>query len=620
VQEAIALQGNDPAPTGRGSDIVSVFEAVVQRAPDATALLAGERRLSYRELNGRAQALARHMHDLGVAKGARVALCLERSVEMIVGILATLKLGAAYVAIDHGYPLERIRFILDDSAPALTLTTSTLDPAILAELERPVFLDTLFPNAPREASDAQWPAGRCDTIDPSCPAYVMYTSGTTGQPKGAVLPHSGICRLVRDTNYLDIGASDVLLHHSTCSFDAAVFEIWAALLNGATLVLYPPKAVELSALKRCIRERGITTLLLTTAVFHLVAEHDPECLATLKLVVIGGDVLHARPVRKIIGLYPHLTLINGYGPTENAVFTCCHVITRDTVIGDSIPIGKPITGTNVYILGPDLPPVSPGETGELFTDGLGLASGYLNRSEMTRKSFVAVPSLPGAPTLYRTGDLVREDADGNIFFIGRADLQVKIRGFRVEPAEVEAALLALPGVTGAVVLVERGGTAGTENNLHACVSLQQRGPTPDAQAVRTRLMAKLPQYMVPAFITVVDGFPLTHNGKIDSAALRALTADRRKSAATVSVAGDDPGGIVLSVWREKLGAPQLGGGDCVCDYGASSLTSIIVQNELDRRFNLTVDPLELARADTPKAWAAIYLKALQQGDQGERDA
>jgi amino acid adenylation domain-containing protein len=609
VPEAIALQGNDPAPTGRGRDIMSVFEAAARRTPDATALIAGDRQLSYRELNVQAGRLARRLHDLGVRKGARVALCLERSVEMIVGILATIKLGAAYIAIDHGYPIERIRFILDDSAPALTLTAATLNPATLAELVRPVFLDTLCGE-----SGAEWPASLSGALDPSCPAYVMYTSGTTGQPKGAILPHSGICRLVKDTNYLSIGTQDVLLHHSTCSFDAAIFEIWAALLNGAALVLYPPKPVELHALKRMVRDHRVTTLLLTTAVFHLVAEHDPDCLATLKLVVIGGDVLHARPVRKIIGLYPHLTIINGYGPTENAVFTCCHVITRDTVLGDSIPIGKPITGTNVYILKPDLTPVAPGETGELFTNGLGLAGGYINRRDLTRGSFVEVASLPGAPTLYRTGDLVREERDGNILFVGRADLQVKIRGFRVEPAEVEAVLTSLPGVTGAVVLAVRGSTPDAETSLHAYVTLAESDSAPDAPAIRTHLAVKLPQYMVPAFITAVDDFPLTHNGKIDSTALLA----RVPHAASVPSAGEDPLGIVLTAWREKLGAPQLGEHDCVYDHGASSLTSIIMQNELNQRFSRTVDPVELARADTASAWADVYIKAMQHLEQGGR--
>jgi len=246
--------------------------------------------------------------------------------------------------VDHRYPAERIRFMLGDTGVALTLTSRGLAPEVLGCLARPVFIEDAEAAAPEASSNLGV------NIKPSFAAYVMYTSGTSGEPKGAAIPHSGIARLVRRANYIRLDAADVVLHHSTCSFDAATFEMWAALLNGAALVLYPPRPFDLDTLASVIRDYGVTTLLLTTSVFHLVAEHKPECLATLTNVVTGGDVLRAKAVKKVIGRYPHLKIVNGYGPTENTVFTCCYVITSETDLGETVPLGKPVDGTNVFIL------------------------------------------------------------------------------------------------------------------------------------------------------------------------------------------------------------------------------------------------------------------------------
>ncbi|WNG32874.1 non-ribosomal peptide synthetase [Archangium violaceum] len=579
-------------------DIVSLFEEQVRQAPEATALVDGEATLSYRELNERANRLARHLVSLGVAPRSFVGICLERSFDSVVGVLAILKAGATYVPIDHQYPQERIRFILRDSAVPWTLAASTLPPSVLSTLQSPVLVDEASLTA------AYDPSNLGVDIAPSFSAYVMYTSGTSGEPKGVAIPQSGISRLVRHANYIDLDSTDVILHHSTCAFDAATFEIWAALLNGGTLVIHRPK-LDLDALGGLIRHYGVTTLLLTTSVFHLVAEHKPDSLAPLRQVVTGGDVMQAKAVKKVLALHPHLKLVNGYGPTENTTFTCCFVITRETKLADTVPIGKPISGTNVFILDKELRPVQVGEVGQLYTNGLGMGTCYLNREELTRSHFVTSPFPEQGPLLYRTGDLVREDADGNIHFIGRADGQVKIRGYRVEPGEVEHALNLRPDVADSVVLAEVAASSG-EKQLVAYVKRADPASTLDARELKRDLSTRLPHYMVPARIHLMDHFPLTHNGKIDKERLRKRVETAEPEPVDAGLPETHFGQVVLDVWRRQLGAPALREDTSVYDHGASSLTLMVVQSELNQRLRCSVEPTSLAMAQTPREWADIY--------------
>jgi amino acid adenylation domain-containing protein len=591
-------------PTAKWNrDIVSLFESQVQRSPQATALVCQDAALTYADLNQRANRLARHLVALGVTPRSYVGICLERSFEAIVGILAILKAGAAYVPIDHQYPSERIRVMLQDSAASWTLTSRMTAGDALKVMARPVFVDEVGATE----RDPSFNLGI--DVPPASPAYVMYTSGTTGTPKAVAIPQHGIVRLVWQANYIHLDSTDVILHHATCAFDAATFEIWAALLNGGTLVIHRP-SLDLDALGRVVRDHGVTTLLLTTSVFHLVAEHKSDCLATLRQVVTGGDVLHARAVRKVMGRYPHLRIVNGYGPTENTTFTCCYVITAETDIAETIPIGRPVSGTNVFILDGELRRVAIGEAGELYTNGLGLARGYLNRDDLTRQHFVECPFPEAGGALYRTGDRVREDADGLIHFLGRMDRQVKIRGFRVEPAEIEHAINERSDVADSVVLPEQ--TSSTEKRLVAYVRPVDATSAVSAGEIKRDLSSRLPQYMVPAEVHVVDDFPLTANGKIDKDLLRKA---RPHTAATST--RDDVGHglarVVLEVWRQQLQAPTLQVDASVYDHGASSLTVMVVQSELNERLTCLVDPLELARAQTPLDWTGIYEKALYAG-------
>ncbi|WP_338871362.1 non-ribosomal peptide synthetase [Myxococcus stipitatus] len=573
-----------------------MFQEQVQRAPEALALVDGARRLTYRELNARANRLARHLVKLGVRPRALVGICLERSVESVVGCLAILKAGGAYVPIDHRYPAERIRFILRDSAVRLVLTTRELVPSLPGptcvcvddEHLTDTYEDTDLATAPQ----------------PSFSAYVMYTSGTTGEPKGAEIPQSGIVRLVRHSTYLELDESITVLHHSTCSFDAATFEIWAALLNGGRLVIHRP-ALELDSLGALLRDQGITTLLLTTSVFHLVAEHKPEALGPLRHVVTGGDVLRVREVKAVLDLHPHLLIINGYGPTENTTFTCCFPITRQTPLEETIPIGRPIGGTNVFLLDAQLRPVRPGEVGQLFTNGLGLANGYLHQPELTRRHFIDSPFPESGPVLYATGDLVREGPDGQLHFVGRVDSQLKIRGFRVEPGEIEHALNLWPEVAESVVLAETLEPGG-EKQLVAYVKRRSVDVPLDAAALKQDLAERLPHYMVPSRLHVLDAFPLTHNGKLDRARLRRETPPEPTPGTPPEPRAAGCAQVVLDVWRQRLGAPGLQATASVFDHGASSLTVMVVQSELNARLKCLVDPALLARAHTPLEWADVY--------------
>jgi len=592
------------------TDVISLFEDQVERAPEATALIAGDTTLGYAELNRRANRLARHLVALGVAPRSLVGICVERSFESIIGVLAILKCGAAYVPIDHKYPHDRIRFILRDSAVAWTLTVSTLDAGVRSTLVHPVYIDGRS-EAMGGGADAE---NLGVDIAPAFSAYVMYTSGTSGAPKGVAIPHSGISRLVRHSSYIDLDSTDVILHHATCSFDAATFEMWAALLNGGTLVIHSA-ALDLDMLGGIIERHGITALLLTTSVFHLVAEHRPDCVAGLTKLVTGGDVMQARAVKKMIAHNPHLIIINGYGPTENTTFTCCHVITRDTPIGDTVPIGKPISGTNVVILDDALLRVGIGEPGQLYTSGLGLGNGYLNRDDLNRQHFIDSPYPELGPVLYRTGDLVRQDSDGNIHFIGRVDRQVKIRGFRIEPGEVEHVINLRTDVAESVVMAEPVGATDDKRLVAYVKRGDPRGgasPPEIELDIKRDVAARLPHYMVPSRVHVVDRFPLTHNGKIDKERLRrSVEAERpaeRESPAAVPAGSAE---VVLDAWRRQLQAPALAADASVYDHGASSLTAMVVQHDLNQQLQCTITPAELSMAQTPLAWADIYDRHLR---------
>ncbi|BAZ22953.1 non-ribosomal peptide synthase [Kalymmatonema gypsitolerans NIES-4073] len=427
--------------------IHQLFEQQVERTPQSVAVVFEEEQLTYHQLNQRANQLARHLQTLGVGPQVLVGICTERSVEMVVGLLAILKAGGAYVPLDPNYPQQRLSYMLADSGVEVLLTQQKLL-SLPSHTARIVCLDTDC-----EAISQHSPDNLKLSLCAENLAYIIYTSGSTGQPKGVSIIHQGVVRLVKETNYVRISCQDVFLQLAPISFDASTFEIWGSLLNGAQLVVMPAHPPALEEIAQVIENHNVTVLWLTAALFHLMVEQHLEKLTSVRQLLAGGDVLSPPHVQKVLQVLPQCQLINGYGPTENTTFTCCYRVKQSTANGASVPIGRPIANTQVYILDQQLQPVPIGVSGELYIGGDGLALGYLNRPQLTQEKFIPNPfSNCKSERLYKTGDLARYLSDGNIEFLGRIDNQVKVRGFRIELGEIEAVLNTHPQVQQSVVI------------------------------------------------------------------------------------------------------------------------------------------------------------------------
>ncbi|MEM9220341.1 MAG: amino acid adenylation domain-containing protein [Cyanobacteria bacterium P01_F01_bin.150] len=433
--------------------IHQLFEAQAKKRPDAVAVVFGEQQLSYGELDTRSTQLAHYLHQQGVKDGEMVGICVERSIEMVVGLLGILKAGGAYVPLDPSYPQHRLDYMIEDANLSVLLTQQSLHHRLNA-LSSPISILSLDALLPVVSLDGD--TERLELSSPERIAYLMYTSGSTGRPKGVVIPHQSVVRLVKNTNYLPFSESDRFLQLAPISFDAATLEIWGSLLNGAELIIMPPGQPSLSEIAQAVTRHHISTLWLTAGLFHLMVDDQLEGLKPLKYLLAGGDVLSVSAVQRVLAELPECQLINGYGPTENTTFTCCFPICSESELHPSVPIGKPIANTQVYILDGHLNPVPIGVPGELHIGGDGLALGYHRRPELTQEKFIAHPfsDKPDA-RLYKTGDLVRYRPDGNIEFLGRIDHQVKIRGFRIETGEIEATLAQQEAVQEAVVMARQ---------------------------------------------------------------------------------------------------------------------------------------------------------------------
>ncbi|MEH1861773.1 MAG: amino acid adenylation domain-containing protein [Nostoc sp.] len=430
--------------------IHQLFETQVELTPNAVALVFEGKQLTYRELNAKANQLARYLQSLGVGKEVLVGICVERSLEMVVGLLGTLKAGGAYVPLDPAYPKERLGFILEDTDASVLLTQQQLVEELPKHGAQFVCLDTDWKII------SQYCQENCITrVQASNLAYVIYTSGSTGQPKGVKVVHRGVNRLLFGVNYVHLDGTQRFLQLAPISFDASTFEIWGALLHGAKCVLFSGTIPTSQNLSGEIRKHGITILWLTAALFNSIIDNESQALSGIKQLLIGGEALSVAHIQKASEALPFTQIINGYGPTESTTFSCCHFIPRQLETNiESIPIGRPIANTKVYVLNDDLQPVPIGVPGELYIGGDGLARGYLNRPDLTAEKFIPNPfSNQAGSRLYKTGDLVRYLSDGNIEFLGRVDDQVKIRGFRIELGEIEALLRQHPDVREAVVIV-----------------------------------------------------------------------------------------------------------------------------------------------------------------------
>ncbi|MCB1032516.1 MAG: amino acid adenylation domain-containing protein, partial [Acidobacteria bacterium] len=564
----LLVEWNDTASDFPRESIAELFVRVARDRPDAVALVSGDQRISYRELDRRSNRLARFLRRHGVdpaGHGARpVALCLERSPEMVVALLAILKAGGAYVPIDPDYPAERCAFLVEDVGADTLVTDSELQAVVPGFPGRTILLD-------RDADDI---AAEPDTpLEPSTGprdlAYVLFTSGSTGRPKGVAVEHRSVVRLVRESRFARLGPEEVLLLLAPVSFDASTLELWGSLLNGGSLVVFPAGKPSLEELGETLRRHGVSTLWLTAGLFHLMVDQRLEDLASLRQLLAGGDVLSPGHLRRLLAAHPHCLAINGYGPTENTTFTTTHAMGRPEEVADSVSIGRPIASTRVYVLDPGLRPVPIGVAGQLWAAGEGLARGYFRRPALTAAAFVPDPfaAEPGA-RLYRTGDRVRLLADGRLEFLGRIDGQVKIRGFRVEPGEIETVLATHPAVREVVVVPKEDPSGG--RRLVAYWVAEAEAEAPEG-SLKTWLRERLPEHLVPSVLVRLEALPLTANGKVDRRALPDPEGDRSGVAATYTAPRTPVEELLAAIWSELLGVERVGLDDDFFELGGHSL-------------------------------------------------
>ncbi|MGY2288771.1 amino acid adenylation domain-containing protein [Pseudomonas sp. SDO5215_S409] len=546
--------------------VQQVFEAQVERQPDAVAVVQGAQALSYAQLNRRANQLAHHLSGLGVQPGDPVAILLPRSVDLLVAQLAILKCAAAYVPLDINAPAERQGFMVQDSGATWLLTRSG---ASVSYPVRSLDLDTLVLDA-QPAHNPQ----RAQSSDGV--AYIMYTSGSTGTPKGVLVPHRGILRLVINNGYADFTARDRVVFASNPAFDASTMDVWGALLNGGqVLVIDHATLLEPAAFGRALKDGGASVLFVTTALFNQYVQLIPDALAGLRILLCGGERADPAAFRSLLARAPGVRLVHCYGPTETTTYATTLEVQAVAEDADSVAIGRPISNTQVHVLDAHLQPVPVGMTGEICIGGHGVANGYLNRPELTAEKFVRDPfSAQADALLYRTGDLGRWSADGLLECIGRNDDQVKVRGFRIELGEIEARLATCAGLNEVIVLAREDEPG--DKRLVAYYT----GADTASETLRAHLLAQLPDYMVPSTYVWLANLPLTANGKVDRKALPVPPLE-----ALASRAFEAPANALehtlAGLWAQVLKLAQVGRHDSFFELGGHSLLAIRLVNLLE---------------------------------------
>ncbi|WP_160716839.1 non-ribosomal peptide synthetase [Chitinophaga solisilvae] len=585
-QQQLLSAFNPPGPTlTADSHLFRLFEEQVLLRPEHTAVVLQDTQLTYRELHTWAEYYAAQLIAAGADSHTKTAVIMDRSPEMIVAIWAILRIGATYVPIDPDYPSERIAFMLQDSGAAVCLTTY----AVYASVQIPfsgnmlvVDTDNMPPDLPAELPAITAPAG---------PAYIMYTSGSTGAPKGVAIQHHNVIRTVVQTNYISITPEDSILQVSNYVFDGSVFDIFGALLNGATLVLIKQETLsDTGQLEALIKEQGVSIMFITTALFNVYVQHCPEIFDTVRKLLFGGEQVSPSHVRLALEQLGSDKVIHVYGPTENTVFSTAYAV-RD-IAGDEVPIGIPLAGTQAYVFNNSnrLNPV--GIPGELYLSGNGIGPGYWNRAELNRERFPENPFHRGT-RMYKTGDLVKWQEDGNLVFLGRMDQQVKVRGFRIEPGEIENRLGTYPGIDQCAVIVKENMHTG-EKGLYAYYSATEEV---QSEALKSYLGQHLPPYMIPDWFTRLYRLPLNTNGKINRKAL-AEDADihpedngsRQEQTFVSPVTSKEQ--AVAAVWRKVFGLDKVSIQDNFYALGGHSLKALHVVNLLQQEgFVITVNDL-----------------------------
>ncbi|MEH1969388.1 non-ribosomal peptide synthetase [Nostoc sp.] len=607
LHQVLVEWNNTQADYPQDKCIHQLFEGKVQQYPDSIAVNFANEQLTYYELNRRSNKLAHHLQKLGVCSEVLVGICIPQSIEMIVGLLGILKAGGAYVPLDSSYPQERLNFMLEDAQVSVLLTQENLLKHFEGFSKPIISIDKDWEIITQEKEDNPKSDLNSDNL-----AYVIYTSGSTGKPKGVAVPHKAVNRLVCNTNYITLSPSDKIAQASNASFDAATFEIWGALLNGAQLVgiskdvIISPHEFALQ-----LREKGIGVLFLTTALFQQIVRDVPQAFAMLKYLLFGGETVDARWIKKILqsGMPKHL--IHVYGPTENTTFSSYYCV-EEFPSSISLPIGRPITNTQIYILDTHLQPVPIGVIGELYIGGEGLAREYLNRPELTTKHFIPHPFSNNPKTrLYKTGDLAHYLPDGNIEFLGRVDNQVKIRGFRIELSEIEAVLSQHLAVRETVVIA-REDVPDDKYLVAYIVPNQEQILTQDVQSfaslLRQFLKEKLPEYMVPRAYVILKSLPLTPNGKVDRRALPTpdtITLNHQDYVAPRSQVEE----LLAQIWAKVLGKEQVGVHDNFFELGGHSLLATQLTSRIRDTFQIDLPVRNLFEAPTVEQLAK-YINAM----------
>ncbi|MBB4919911.1 non-ribosomal peptide synthetase [Streptosporangium saharense] len=574
-RHALVEGGNATAVPLPYGDLARLFEARVAADPDAEAVVCGTTRLSATQLNERANALAHRLIAAGAGRETPVLVLLERSADVVATLLAVAKAGATYVPLHPAYPPERMEWIRQETGARLAVTD---------------FWDGLTTLRVTEETRPDNPAR---DIDPRQLAYVMFTSGSTGVPKGVAVTHRNVVALAADRRF---EGHDRVLSHSAFAFDASTYEVWVPLLNGGTVVVAPPGVLDAPVLDRLLRQERVTGAFLTTGLFNALAEGSPEVLAAVPELWTGGEAVSPASVGRVLAAGGAVTHV--YGPTETTTFALSHRVTEP---GDVVPIGGPLDNTRAHVLDAALRPVPAGVPGELYLAGDHLARGYLGRPGLTAERFVADPYGPPGTRMYRTGDVVRRRADGSVEFVGRADGQVKIRGFRVELGEIDTTMTGHPAVAQSVTLLREDNPG--DKRLVTYLTVHHPVETDD---LRHHAEQTLPGYMVPGALVVLDALPLTHNGKIDRDALpapvRAETAQETQGPRTEAEE------LVAEVWAEVLGIERVGVRDDFFALGGNSLLAIRVAARIRAAVDLEIpvnavftDPTVERLADTVEA-------------------
>ncbi|NTV97800.1 MAG: amino acid adenylation domain-containing protein, partial [Chlorobiaceae bacterium] len=576
-----------------------LFEEQAVKSPDAIAVIEGSIRISYSELNTRANRLAYHLRSLGVGRDTLVGICIPRSVDMVVAMLAVFKSGGAYVPIDPDYPADRIAFMLKDSCAPVLLTRQNLF--------------GLFPDYPGLifCMDRDWTAiSAMPEVNPDLAAgpenlcYVIYTSGSTGRPKGVMIEHRSLINFVFWLqNEFRLSANERMLQSSVSSFDISIFELWWPLSAGASLVLMPVNDLQLpSRLFSCARENQVNVMMVVPSLLSvLLDEGSFSNLHSLRLFFSAGEALDpqlARRFRKQSGA----ELINAYGPTETTVSSACWRYPPDRECPE-VPIGRPLANTRLYVLDPYLQPVPAGVPGELYIGGEGLARGYWQRPELTSERFLQDTFMPESMNarMYRTGDRVKYMKDGNLLFLGRFDNQVKLRGFRIELGEIETILLEQPNIRQAVVLLREDNPG--DPRLVAYVIPDSKNF--DSNQLRRALRLLLPEYMVPSAFVQLSAFPLLPNGKVDRKTLpRPEYENREKTFRAPTTALEK---IIRDMWLEVLHLDNAGVDDNFFDAGGHSLLAVQLINRINREFDLGMTIRNLFETPTIEGLALTVL-------------